>query len=214
MFIQTVDTPNPNTLKFVTEVPVIDGKDSFFIRAIDKNKLDHDLVKALFELDFVESIFLSPDFLTVTKKENAFWDFIKPEILEIIASFCSKIAYDKKSNVTENNEEISEQNDALLECEFDPADSEIVSQINDVIEKNIRPALWQDGGNLIFKKYAEKCVYVILQGACVGCPSSTITLKQGVESLLRYYFPEKVNEVVALPHDVEDLENYIASNGE
>jgi len=177
MFIQTETTPNPLTLKFIPGEPVLSaGKTAQFNRKADAG--DSPLALALFELDGVEAIFLAPDFISVTKAPMKEWGVLKTEILTTIMEHF----------VAGKPVLISRDADASAE----PAeeDSEIVTQIKELIETRVRPAVAQDGGDIIFRGFENGVVKLELHGACSGCPSSTITLKNGIENMLKHYVPE------------------------
>lgn len=181
MFIQTESTPNPATLKFLPGVPVLTGGTAFYTSA-DAAK-DSPLVSALFEVDGVSAIFLGADFITVTKLENASWDTLKPILLHVMmdAFVTGKQAAAKKmsaAHVSENT--VSEE------------DGEIVRQIKELIDTRVRPAVAQDGGDIIFRGFDDGIVKLEMRGACSGCPSSTATLRQGVENMLKHYVPEVI----------------------
>lgn len=185
MFIQTERTPNPATLKFLPgrEVMGAGGTADFRdAKAADASPL----AAALFALGEVEGVFFGSDFITVTKAEAADWQALKPRILgTIMEHFTAGAPLIKEGARLEAPAEQPAE---------DEADGEIVSQIKALLDEKVRPAVAQDGGDIIYHGYKDGIVYLHMQGACSGCPSSTMTLKQGIENLLRYYIPE-VTEV-------------------
>ena len=181
MFIQTEETPNPATLKFLPGQTVLGtGTANFNER---DNTESSPLAKKLFGVDGVVGVFLGSDFITITKKEDFLWEHIKPALLGTIMDFL------------QSGEEIlnEESRDSLHEIHDGP-DSEIVKKITDLLDTRVRPAVAQDGGDITFQSFEEGVVYLHMQGACAGCPSSTMTLKMGIENLLKHYIPE-VTEV-------------------
>ena len=181
MFIQTEITPNPNTLKFFPGSVVMKSGTMDFNNAEDASKSY--LAQALFEIKDVKGVFFGYDFISVTKEESADWAILKPEILMTIMSHFvdgRSLFIDQDSATGED-----EQDE-----DYDAADSELVAQIKELIETRVRPAVAQDGGDIIFRGYRDGVVTLKLQGACSGCPSSTLTLKDGIENMLRYYIPQ------------------------
>ena len=179
MFVQTENTPNPNALKFIPEKKV-SNLSSYEIS--DKSNINNEAIRNILSINGVKSVFLSKDFLSVNKDESIDWEDLKHIIISFINDHYSKgnsILYDK-------NEKI--ENSDL---------NEIEKKIVDILEKKIRPAVARDGGYIKFKEFDKGVVKVVLQGSCSGCPSSTLTLKKGVENLLCHYIPE-VKEVIAI----------------
>jgi len=181
MFVQTQITPNPNSLKFLPGKKV-SNEGSFEITK--KEEIDNDLVRNLLSINGVNGVFLGADFISINKLENIEWDEIKHIVISLINDFYST----GKECVIENN--ISKEKNKDLEF------IEIEKKIIKILDSKIRPAVAKDGGDIKFKEFNDGVVKVELQGSCSGCPSSTMTLKQGVENLLRHYLPE-VKEVVA-----------------
>ena len=179
MFVQTEITPNPNSLKFIPGKVVSNGG-SFEIT--QKDNIKNDLIKDILSINGVEGIFLSKEFISVNKNEESSWDDIKHIVISLINDFYSS----GKEFVIKNdlNEQIKN---------FD----EIEKKIIQLLEEKIRPAVARDGGDIKFKEFKNGVVKVQLQGSCSGCPSSTMTLKQGVQNLLCHYLPE-VKEVEAV----------------
>lgn len=177
MFIQTETTPNPATLKFIPGETVVESGARNFT---DKNSCAASpLAESLFQIKGVEAVYLGGDFISVTKAENLKWDSIKTEILTtIMEHFVAKrpvILDDGNTKIKDSSNE---------------TDDEVVKQIKEIIETRVRPAVAQDGGDIIFHSFEDGIVRLELHGACSGCPSSTITLKNGIENMLKHYVPE------------------------
>ncbi len=179
MFVQTEVTPNPNSLKFLPGKKV---SNSGPYEITNKEDMQNELVRNILSINGVEGIFLGQDFISVNKNENINWDEIKHIVISLINDFYA----DGKEFVIDEN--IKEEDLDL---------SEIESKIVKILEEKIRPAVARDGGDIKFKEFKDGIVKVQLQGSCSGCPSSTMTLKQGVQNLLCHYIPE-VKEVVAI----------------
>ena len=179
MFVQTEITPNPNSLKFLPGKNV-SNKGSFEIT--QKDQTNNELVKNLLSISGVEGIFLGKDFISINKYDDASWDEIKHIVISLINDFYSS----GKECVVENS--LIENNENLKEIE---------KKIVKILDEKIRPAVAKDGGDIKFKEFKDGIVKVQLQGSCSGCPSSTMTLKQGVQNLLCHYLPE-VKKVEAL----------------
>ena len=176
MFIQTEMTPNPATMKFLPGRAVVDGGTANFTSPEEATRSP--LALRLFELDGVAGVFLGNDFITVTKLSDHDWQVMKPMVLSaIMEHFTSGEA------VMAGDDEV-----AYGEGEED----EISAQIKELIDTRVRPAVAQDGGDIIFRGFEDGVVYLHMQGSCSGCPSSTATLKHGIENMLRYYVPEVV----------------------
>ena len=178
MFIQTEATPNPATLKFLPGREVMgDGRVADFADADAAGSSP--LARRLFEVDGVTGVFFGSDFITVTKA-NGEWQHLKPALLGAIME-----------HFTSGAPIIHEGNDgADVHAAHEGEDAEIVDQIKELLDTRVRPAVAQDGGDITFQGYDNGVVYLNMQGACAGCPSSTITLKRGVENMLRHYVPE------------------------
>ena len=179
MFVQTEVTPNPNSLKFLPGKKV---SNSGPYEITNKEDMQNELVRNILSINGVEGIFLGQDFISVNKNENIKWDEIKHIVISLINDFYA----DGKEFVIDEN---------IKEKDLDL--SEIESKIVKILEEKIRPAVARDGGDIKFKEFKDGIVKVQLQGSCSGCPSSTMTLKQGVQNLLCHYLPE-VKEVVAI----------------
>ena len=179
MFVQTEITPNPNSLKFLPGKNV-SNKGSFEIT--QKDQTNNELVKNLLSINGVQGIFLGKDFISINKYDDTSWDDIKHIVISLINDFYST----GKECVVENT--LIENNENLKDIE---------KKIVKILDEKIRPAVAKDGGDIKFKEFKDGIVKVQLQGSCSGCPSSTMTLKQGVQNLLCHYLPE-VKKVEAL----------------
>ena len=177
--IQTETTPNPNSLKFLPGKSV-SNKGSFEIT--QKDQTNNELVKNLLSINGVEGIFLGKDFISINKYDDTSWDEIKHIVISLINDFYSS----GKECVVENT--LIENNENLKDIE---------KKIVKILDEKIRPAVAKDGGDIRFKEFKDGIVKVQLQGSCSGCPSSTMTLKQGVQNLLCHYLPEvkKVEDI-------------------
>lgn len=180
MFIQTEATPNPNTMKFLPGQEVLGSKTAFFTSR--ENAAPSPLAQALFVLPDIRAIFYGSDFVTVTKTEASSWDVLKPQILTTM------IEHYQSGNplIVEVKEKKA---DATV---YSDDEKEIVEQIKELIETRVRPAVAQDGGDIVFQSFKEGIVYLEMHGACSGCPSSTATLKNGIENMLKHYIPEVI----------------------
>jgi Fe-S cluster biogenesis protein NfuA len=175
MFIQTEQTPNPATLKFLPGCAVMNsGTANFTDPAAAAARSP--LAERLFALPDVGGVFLGGDFITVTKAGESDWFQLKPAVLAaIMEHFTAGLPI-----VTGSGETAAEE----------PEDNEVVAQIKELLETRVRPAVAQDGGDIIFEDFEDGIVYLHMQGSCSGCPSSTATLKAGIENMLRHYIPE------------------------
>lgn len=186
MFIQTEETPNPATLKFLPGRSVMLEGTADFKSQEEASKSP--LALKLFEIDGVKGVFFGSDFITVSKEDASAWAVLKPSILgAIMEHFITHQPLFYGERISPSSEE-----------EDDP----IVAQIKEILDTRVRPAVSMDGGDIIFDHFEEGIVYVRLQGSCSGCPSSSATLKSGIENMLRHYVPE-VLEIRA----IEELRN-------
>ena len=179
MFVQTEATPNPNSIKFLPG-KIVSNSGSFEVTR--KDEINNELIKNLLSVNGVEGIFLGKDFISINKYDDFSWDDIKHIVISLINDFYATgkdFVIDK--DVNETSEDLKD----------------IEKKIVKVLEQKIRPAVAKDGGDIKFKEFKDGVVKVQLQGSCSGCPSSTMTLKQGVQNLLCHYLPE-VKEVVAI----------------
>jgi Fe-S cluster biogenesis protein NfuA len=182
MFIQTESTPNPATLKFLPGQTVLEMGTADFPNA--DGAAASPLATRLFTVDGVKGVFFGNDFVTVTKGDNTDWDHVKPAILGAIMEH-----FQSGQPVMKDDAHGGDGHAA-----HDGEDAEIVGQIKQLLDSRVRPAVAQDGGDITFHGFDRGVVYLHMQGACAGCPSSTLTLKMGIENLLRHYIPE-VTEV-------------------
>ena len=180
MFIQTESTPNPATLKFLPGQAVLKAGTADF--PTPEAGQASPLAKRIFATDGVSGVFFGVDFITVTKAEGVEWDHIKPGILGAIMEH-----YQSGAPVMADDHQASSGH-----ADHDGEDAEIVGQIKELLDTRVRPAVAQDGGDITFHGFDRGIVYLHMQGACAGCPSSTLTLKMGIENLLRHYIPEVV----------------------
>lgn len=183
MFIQTETTPNPATLKFLPGRVVLDGPSRDYRAAA--SAAESPLAMALFAIPGVTGVFYGYDFIAVTKADPD-WDRLKPAVLGAIMEHFMSDAPLIAAGTAEAGAE-----------EFDPADQTIVDTIKELLETRVRPAVAADGGDIAFRAYRDGIVYLHMRGACAGCPSSTATLKNGIQNLLRHFIPE-VREVRAV----------------
>ncbi len=192
VMLYTEQTPNPESLKFVTNRMIYRGTADF--RTPELAKEWSPLAVELFDMPFVKGVYICNNFVTITKEMNYQWDDIKLKTKEFIKAYVS----DSKPVVNEGFEEAM----AAIEAEkgdshqYEGEEAEIVVKIKELIEKYVKPAVEMDGGNIEFSSYDKGKVTVLLQGSCSGCPSSTVTLKSGIEGMLKRMVPE-VTEVVA-----------------
>ena len=182
MFIQTQDTPNPATLKFIPGVPVMESGTADY-PAADSAK-SSPLATRIFQIDGITGVFLGSDFVAVTKAEELDWFSLKPSILAgIMEHFASGLPVVESMRQDDGHSEVV-------------TDSETVQQIKQLLDTRVRPAVAMDGGDITFCSFESGIVTLQMKGACAGCPSSTATLKMGIENMLRHYIPE-VTEVRA-----------------
>ena len=178
MFIQTEPTPNPATLKFLPGRPVLDA--GTFEATSPAEAEASPLAKALMEIPGVRGVFLAPDFISVTKAESeGDWRHLRPAVLGVVTEFFLSGAPALSGPAAAGAQEF-----------FDAADQDVVDTIKDLIETRVRPAVAGDGGDIIFKGFRDGTVYLGMKGACSGCPSSTATLKHGIENLFKHFLPE------------------------
>jgi Fe-S cluster biogenesis protein NfuA len=183
MLIQTETTPNPAALKFLPGQKVMDAGTRDF--ATPEAAEASPLAEAIFSTGEVEGVFFGRDFISVTASPGADWRTLKPQVLEVLLDhFASAAPLFRPASAGG----IHVAPEPALDD--DPADAEIVAQIRELIETRVRPAVAQDGGDIVYRGFKAGTVYLALQGACSGCPSSTMTLKNGIESLLKHYVPE------------------------
>lgn len=184
MFIQTEETPNPATLKFLPGREVMDTGTADFPNR--ESAARSPLAARLFDVPDVAAVFLGADFITVTKAPDVDWQVLKPAVLGAIMEHFTA------------GEPVIREPAGAAHASGDGDNDEIVSQIVELLDTRVRPAVAMDGGDIVFHGFERGVVYLHMQGACAGCPSSTVTLKMGIENLLRHYVPE-VQEVQAVP---------------
>ena len=179
MFIETEGTPNPATLKFLPGRDVLGASTADFASPAAAQRSP--LASALFALPDVTRVFLGGDFITVTKAESQEWQALKPQVLGVIMDhFVAGLPV------------IEGEADDAADEDIAPEDQEIVTQIKELLDTRVRPAVAGDGGDIVFRGYRDGVVKLHMQGACSGCPSSSATLKHGIENMLRHYVPEVV----------------------
>ena len=177
MFIQTEETPNPNTLKFIPGVQVLEEGTAEF-KNINSAKTSN-LANLIFSVDGIERVFLAAEFISVTKHNDIDWEILKPLILTAIMDhYASGKEVIKKNHIDSNEPKVE--------------DTDVVKQIKELIDQRVRPAVAMDGGDIAFCSFEDGVVTLQMKGACAGCPSSTATLKMGIENMLRHYIPEVV----------------------
>lgn len=185
MFIQTEPTPNPDTVKFLPGLPVAGDLGPFDFPDIDSARMSL-LARALFQVDGVDRVFLGSDFVSINKDPDRDWKHVKPMVLAAIMDhFMAGLPVVEDGAVASG----TENGDDTV---YEGAAAEIVEEIKELIETRVRPAVAQDGGDIIFHRFEPETgiVHLSMRGACAGCPSSTMTLKQGIENMLKTYVPE------------------------
>ena len=186
MLIRTEQTPNPATRKFLPGQTIMESGTRDFADADSAQASP--LAAALFDSGMVEGVFFGRDFISVTAEPGTSWTDLEPLVLEtLLDHFVSGAPLFTPGTAAG----IHIADEAAFD--EDPADADIIDQIKDLIETRVRPAVAQDGGDIIYRGYRDGTLYLAMQGACSGCPSSTITLKRGIESLVRHYVPEVVS---------------------
>jgi Fe-S cluster biogenesis protein NfuA len=181
VFIQTEATPNPTTLKFLPGRPVLESGTFEARDAVEAEASP--LAKALMELPGVGGVFFAPDFISVTKNDGE-WSQLKPAVLGVVTEFFLSGAPVLTGAAAASEDEF-----------FQAEDSETVETIKELIETRVRPAVAGDGGDIVFKGFRDGIVYLTMKGACSGCPSSTATLRHGIENLLKHFLPDQVKSV-------------------
>ncbi|RWS09326.1 NFU1 iron-sulfur cluster scaffold-like protein [Dinothrombium tinctorium] len=193
MFVQTQETPNPNSIKFLPGVQVLESGTIDFPNAMSAAHKSP-LARALFRIEGVKSVFFGPDFITITKADDDVeWRLLKPEIFAVIVDFFSSGLPILQESVQSEDTKIEE------------SDDETVQMIKELLETRIRPTVQEDGGDVLYRGFENGVVKLKLQGSCTSCPSSTVTLKNGIQNMLQFYIPE-VQGVV----QVEDPEENVA----
>lgn len=181
MFIQTEATPNPSTLKFIPGLVVLENG-SLDFRSPEESRVSP-LAERLFAVEGVAGVFLSQDFIAITKSDDKEWFLLKPALLGVIMEHFTA------GRPVLNESDAASQTASGSEGEGE-ADDEVVAQIKALLDTRVRPAVAMDGGDIVYHSFEEGVVYLSMRGACAGCPSSTATLKMGIENMLRHYIPE------------------------
>jgi len=181
MFIKTQVTPNPATIKFLPGQEILKSGALDFMSEADARRSP--LAKRIFGIVGVTRVFLAQDFVSVTKADDTDWNMLKPMILAALMEHLST----GQPIVDEG-----EKQDAVIAIGEEGEDGEVVSQIKELLETRVRPMVMQDGGDIVFDSFEDGIVYLQMRGACSGCPSSTATLKMGVENMLRHFVPEVI----------------------
>lgn len=181
MFIQTEATPNPSTLKFIPGLVVLENG-SLDFRSLEESRVSP-LAERLFAVEGVTGVFLSQDFIAITKSDDKEWFLLKPALLGVIMEHFTA------GRPVLNESDAASQAASGSEDEGE-ADDEVVAQIKALLDTRVRPAVAMDGGDIVYHSFEEGVVYLSMRGACAGCPSSTATLKMGIENMLRHYIPE------------------------
>jgi Fe-S cluster biogenesis protein NfuA len=192
LFIQTENTPNPESLKFLPGKPVLESGTAEFRSFRDAQVSP--LAKRLFQVDGIKSVFFAQDFITITKDTETSWSVVKPHVFSQIMDFYA-----------EGGKVLDEQGTGATDTVITDDDSEVVAMIKELIETRVRPSVQEDGGDIVFKSFDEETGVVMLklQGSCSGCPSSSITLKSGIENMMMHYIPE-VTSVEAIDEDEDE----------
>jgi Fe-S cluster biogenesis protein NfuA len=179
MFIETEGTPNPATLKFLPGRDVMGLSTADFASPV--SAIRSPLATALFALPGVARVFLGGDFVTISKNDQISWQALKPQVLGVIMD-----------HFVAGRPVIESDDAGLDEEDVDEADREVVDQIKELLDTRVRPAVAGDGGDIVFRGYREGVVRLHMQGSCSGCPSSSATLKHGIENMLKHYLPEVI----------------------
>ena len=178
MYIETEQTPNPQTLKFLLEQELLA---SGSVNYADREGIETSpLAQEIFRIEDVEGVFIGQNFVSVTKAEASDWAVLKPIVLSSLMQFIASGEEAVKVTSDEVSFKVSDE------------DADVVAQISSIIAERVRPSVAGDGGDIVLRGYEAGIVYLQMQGACAGCPSSTITLKHGIENLLKYYIPEVI----------------------
>jgi len=195
MFIQTQDTPNPNSMKFLPGIEVL-GSSTMDFPSVSE-AFCSPLAKLLFRIEGVKSVFLGPDFITITKIDNETnWNTIKPEVFATIMDFFSSGL--PVVNEVKTSDETSSHNEE---------DEDTVLLIKELLDTRIRPTVQEDGGDIIFKSFKDGIVLLKMQGSCTTCPSSMVTLKNGVQNMLQFYIPEVISVEQVLEDETDRKAN-------
>ncbi|XP_041064965.1 NFU1 iron-sulfur cluster scaffold homolog, mitochondrial-like [Carcharodon carcharias] len=192
MFIQTQDTPNPNSVKFIPGCPVLESGTMDF--SAPRSAFCSPLARQLFRIDGVKGVFLGPDFITITKADDEVeWKLLKPDVYATIMDFFA-------SGLPILTDEAPRSDTAPSE-----EDDEVVAIIKELLDTRIRPTVQEDGGDVIYKGFEDGIVKLMLQGSCTSCPSSIVTLKSGIQNMLQFYIPE-VEGVVQVTDEEQEAD--------
>eukprot|EP00730_Choanoeca_flexa_P000227 TRINITY_DN10103_c0_g1_i2.p1 TRINITY_DN10103_c0_g1~~TRINITY_DN10103_c0_g1_i2.p1 ORF type:complete len:271 (+),score=56.46 TRINITY_DN10103_c0_g1_i2:137-949(+) len=194
LFIQTKDTPNPNSLMFFPGVDILPSGTLEITSAAESHMSP--LARALFRIDGVKSVFLANDFVTVSKPDDMDWNVIKPHVYAAMMDF-----FNSGQPVVLDDYEVPDDT-AVHED-----DDEIVAMIKELLDTRIRPSVQEDGGDILYQSFEEGIVYLKLSGACTGCPSSIFTLKNGVENMLMHYIPEVEGVEQVMDEELDQVNN-------
>lgn len=182
MFIQTETTPNPLTLKFLPGRVVMKNDTAFF--QSESECINSPLGKRLFAVEGVTGVFFGSDFITITKDENLDWQVLKPQVLGAIMDHFNSGEEILIKDITASN-----KNKEVSSSSTSEENNEIIEEIKELLNTRVRPAVAMDGGDIVFQSFEDGIVYLHMQGACAGCPSSIATLKSGIENMLKHYVP-------------------------
>ena len=180
MFIQTEQTPNPQTLKFLPGRVVMNEGTAFYKNNDEVS--DSPFAKRLFAVDGVNGVFFGSDFITITKSDKLDWQVMKPILLGAIMDHFN----------SDEDTIVIDKINQKFKAEENTNDSDVVKQIKELLDTRVRPAVAMDGGDIVYDSFEDGIVYLQMQGACSGCPSSTATLKMGIENMLKHYVPEVI----------------------
>ena len=182
MFIQTEPTPNPETLKFLPGRIVMEEGTAFFQNKSEN--INSPLAKKFFSIEGITGVFFGSDFITITKDASTDWQVLKPMVLGFITDH-----YNSGEEIIIKSSIEEKQSSSTSKAE---EDTDIVKQIKELLDTRVRPAVAMDGGDIVYQSFEKGIVYLHMQGACSGCPSSTATLKMGIENMLKHYIPEVI----------------------
>lgn len=191
MFIETETTPNPATLKFLPGRPVMGDQGTRDFASPEDAEVSP-LAEMLFALGDVTGVFFGSDFVSVTAAPGVQWADLKPQVVAILLDHFVTQTPLFHPSAAGNGIAVPPEDDGGMQVEDDPADADIVTQIKELLDTRVRPAVAGDGGDIRYRGFKEGVVFLQMQGACAGCPSSTATLKHGIEGLLKHYVPEVV----------------------
>lgn len=198
MFIQTQTTPNPNSIKFIPGIQILDHIGTYDFNSLEAAKISP-LARQLFRIEGVTRVFLAPDFISVTKDDNdQAWNIMKPDIFACIMDFFSS------NQPVLLDEATLSSNDTAINAD----DDETTVMIKELLDTRIRPTVMEDGGDIRFVAFEDGIVKLALQGSCSGCPSSSVTLKSGIENMMQFYIPEVI-AVEAVDDEIAELQKKV-----